>query len=103
MKCIVRTSQEFLKLVEETNLSPIMLDMRIGKWQEVNNSDEFPSAEEILNYTKSTPEVNMVMKSVTILQSSKGDEVFRKGDKNNWTIDKMLQELQVPKDNYDRR
>jgi len=98
MKCIVRTSQEFLKLVEETNLSPIVLDMKIGKWQEENNSDEFPSVEEIISYTKNTPEVNMIMKSVTILQSSKGEEVFRKGDKNNWTIDKMLQELQVPKE-----
>jgi hypothetical protein len=43
-------------------------------------------------------QVGYDLKSVQILQSPKADEIFRKGDKNNWTIDKMLQELQVPKE-----
>ena len=46
-------------------------------------------------------EINYVLKAVDILQSTKGDEIFRKGDKNNWNIDKILQELQIPKDQQD--
>ena len=42
-------------------------------------------------------EINYALKAVDILQSAKGDEIFRKGDKNNWDIDKILQELQIPK------
>ena len=46
-------------------------------------------------------EINYALKAVDILQSSRGDETFRKGDKNNWNIEKILQELQVPKDQQD--
>lgn len=46
-------------------------------------------------------EINYALKAVDILQSAKGDEIFRKGGKNNWNIDKILQELQVPKDQQD--
>ena len=33
------------------------------------------------------------LKATEILLSGKGDEVFKKGDKNNWDIDKILTEL----------
>ena len=45
--------------------------------------------------------VDFGLKSVEILQSPKADEIFRKGDKNNWDIDKILQELQIPKQQQD--
>lgn len=47
MKCINVKHPDFLKLVEETGLSPLILDTLVGEWQEKNNTDEFPSASEI--------------------------------------------------------
>lgn len=43
-------------------------------------------------------QINYALKSVDILQSPKADEIFRKGDKNNWDIDKILLELNIPKE-----
>ena len=43
-------------------------------------------------------EVNYQLKSIQTLQSPKADEIFRKGDKNNWDIDKILTELAIPKE-----
>lgn len=45
-----------------------------------------------------TNQVGYDLKAVNILQSPKADEIFRKGDKNKWGIDKILQELQIPKE-----
>lgn len=42
--------------------------------------------------------VDYALKSIDILKSPKADEIFRKGDKNNWSLDKILQELQIPKE-----
>ena len=38
------------------------------------------------------------LKSVNILQSDKAKDVFSKGEKNNWPLDKILSELQIPKE-----
>ena len=43
-------------------------------------------------------EVNYVLKAVDILQSNEGKKIFDKGIKNNWSLDKILTELQIPKD-----
>ena len=48
--------------------------------------------------TTGSSKVDYVMKAVSILSTSKADEIFRKGNKNNWNIDKILTELQVPKE-----
>ena len=37
-------------------------------------------------------------KAVDILQSAKAIEVFSKGEKNKWTLDRILTELQIPKE-----
>ena len=42
--------------------------------------------------------VNYVLKSVNILTSDKAKQVFEKGKKANWTLDKILSELQIPKE-----
>lgn len=44
------------------------------------------------------PDVNYSLKAVEILQSDKAEQVFNKGEKNNWSLDKILTELQVPKE-----
>lgn len=43
-------------------------------------------------------EINYALKSTQILSSSRADEIFRKGDKNNWSLEKILTELQVPQE-----
>lgn len=48
MKCINRSSKEFKTLQKDTNISELALATMIGKWQEQNNSDEFPSFNELL-------------------------------------------------------
>ena len=42
--------------------------------------------------------VDYILKSVNILQSKIAEEVFKKGDKNGWNLDKILLELSVPKE-----
>ena len=52
---------------------------------------------QILNQQAYDNEVGFRIKTVDILTSPKADEVFKKGLKNKWPLDKMLTELQVPK------
>jgi len=65
------------------------------------NGEEIPSREAIGNIIedyKSSPEVSFSLKAVELLSSDKAKEVFTKGDKAGWSLDKKLSELQVPKD-----
>jgi hypothetical protein len=84
------------------NVSPEYIGAIVSLWQEQNNNlEDFPSKLWMENQIKSSNkenEVNYTLKSVDILSSSKADEIFRKGDKNNWSIDKILTELAVPKE-----
>lgn len=43
-----------------------------------------------------SPEVQFQLKATELLMSPKSDEIFRKGDKHGWSVEKMLNELQVP-------
>ena len=42
--------------------------------------------------------VEYEFKAVEILSSQRGEQVFEKGQKNNWPLDKILTELQIPKE-----
>ncbi len=42
--------------------------------------------------------IDYTLKAVDILNSDKAKQVFEKGIKNNWPLDKILTELQVPKE-----
>jgi len=94
MKCINITSPEFKQLLESTRIPSMLLEMKISKWQEDNNSDEFPTSNQILE----SGEINYALKSLNILQSDKAKQVFDKGNKAGWDLNKILTELQVPKD-----
>ncbi len=50
------------------------------------------------NLYDSPRKVNYNLKSIPILQSDKGIATFAKGEKAGWTLDKILTELQVPKE-----
>lgn len=68
--------------------------------QDVEGFKEFvrKSSENNIQFNVSPNEINYELKSVEILSSQKADEIFRKGDKNGWSIDKILTELQIPKE-----
>jgi hypothetical protein len=51
----------------------------------------------VLNQQDYNNEVSFRVKTVDILTSPKADEIFKKGLKNKWPLDKILTELQVPK------
>ena len=42
--------------------------------------------------------ISYTFKSVDILLSDKAKQVFAKGEKNNWPLDKVLAELSIPKE-----
>lgn len=46
-------------------------------------------------------EVNYKLRALEILQSDKGSQVFEKGAKNGWPLEKILTELAIPKDQKD--
>jgi hypothetical protein len=94
MNCILKTSKEFKSLLKETNLHPFVLEVKIAKWQEINGVDNYPTVEDIYKST----DINQTLKAVDILQSDKAKQVFDKGKKVGWDLNKILTELQVPKE-----
>jgi len=50
------------------------------------------------NQVENQQEINYSLKAVDILQSDKAKQVFEKGKKSNWDLNKILTELQVPKE-----
>lgn len=94
MHCVNITHPDFKTLKEETKLHPAVLAAKIAIWQEKNNTEDFPSITQI----NPSNEVSYALKAVNILASPKAEEVFKKGTKNNWSLDKMLTELAIPKE-----
>ena len=94
MNCINIKSLEYKELLEASKLPSLLLEMRIAKWQETNGLDKFPKVEDIIQ----SNEVNQTLKAVDILQSDKAKQIFEKGKKANWDLNKILTELQVPKE-----
>mgnify|MGYP003398201694 CR=1 FL=1 len=68
-----------------------------NKVKDTNSKSELKS-----NWNNETfdlsPQVNYQLKAVTILSSDKAGQVFKKGEKNNWELNKILTELQIPKE-----
>ena len=72
----------------------------LGSKADIQGFKEFvrKSSENSIQFNVSPNEVSYQLKSIEILSSQKADEIFRKGDKNGWSIDKILTELQIPKE-----
>ena len=94
MHCVNITHPDFKTLKEETKLHPAILAAKIAIWQEKNNTEDFPDVTQI----NPSNEVSYALKAVNILASPKAEEVFKKGEKNNWSLDKILTELAIPKE-----
>lgn len=96
--CININTNEFKSLLKELNSNDkIGLSADIKIWQIKNGTDNFPTKEELLT-SKTSKEINYTLKSVDILQSEKAKQVFDKGKKNNWDLNKILTELTIPKE-----
>lgn len=95
MHCIVTSSKEFQDLLKESGFKPEILKVKISVFQDKNGLDSFPTLKD-LGVNPST--VNYALKAVEILAGDKAKHTFEKGEKNNWSLDKILTELNVPKE-----
>lgn len=50
MNCVNIKHKDFIQLEKDTKIPGMLLEMRVSKWQEENNTDNFPSASEILAF-----------------------------------------------------
>ena len=68
--------------------------------QAVPNTEMFKKIDNAkgIYYQVDESSVQSVLKSVDILQSERANQIFYKGKKAGWNIDKILQELQIPKE-----
>jgi hypothetical protein len=94
MNCINRQSKEFINLLDKTGLQPSVLEAKIITYQDKNGINSWPSD----SYFNSNNNVNFALKSIDILDSDKGKQIFDKGKKAGWTLEKILSELQIPKE-----
>ena len=64
-------------------------------WREFFKYGTIPNAE---NYDVDIDSnVSFTLKSIKILFSNKAEQIFAKGQKANWDLNKILTELQIPK------
>lgn len=85
-----KTEQELVEYLKE-KYPEIKLDISNNPiWEE--SSDIVKNQEE---YNK---EVNYRLKAVEILLSDKAKQIFEKGNKNGWDLNKILTELAIPKE-----
>ena len=91
------SQQESVNNVEDKEVSDLFADFSPRDNDADNTSTLF--SPEIVEYYKNNPnEINYSLKAVQILQSDKAEKVFAKGKKNNWDLNKILTELQIPKE-----
>jgi hypothetical protein len=69
----------------------------LGGKQDIEGFREFVKKPNNVLFKLADNEVNYVLKAVDLLQSEEGKKIFDKGIKNNWSLDKILTELQIPK------
>jgi hypothetical protein len=97
-KCVNINHPDFKRLAIQSNLNPHILSAKIGVWMEENNTDEFPTLNDLgIPEYSDTPVINYTFKAIDILLSDRAKQVFDKGNKNNWDLNKILGELQIPK------
>lgn len=74
-----------------------MLDTLIEIYPE--RKDEYEALlTQYYNRKSSQDSVNYMLKATSILLTNKAADAFRKGEKNNWPLEKILSELQIPKE-----
>lgn len=90
--CINLKSPDFQALVKESNMHQAVLAAKMSVYMDQNNTSEWPTLDQL------DGGISYVLKAADILLSDKAEQVFAKGNKNNWSLDKILTELSIPKD-----
>ena len=94
-KVFKELSQYLKKLFNLDKVYPYQLNPRIT----LNQLSQFVLyAKTDIPLVATTNEVNYTLKAVNILNSDKAKQVFAKGAKNGWDLNKMLTELAIPKE-----
>jgi hypothetical protein len=71
----------------------------IGAYKEfIKNGNSLPSLDQIESLEAKIEAVDYNLKSVNILVSDKAKQIFEKGKKAKWDLNKILTELQIPKE-----
>lgn len=96
LNCINKNSKEFISLVVDTGINDTLLAAKISIWQSQNNTTRFPTIAD-LNINQPNV-VDFNLKALNILTSKKAEDIFNKGKKNGWDLNKILTELQIPKE-----
>ena len=91
-KCVNIKSLDFIELVRQSGLHPAILSAKMGVWMEQNNTDEWPSLEQ-LGLSSSSINYNLkLIDSLLKLQRNK----FESSKLQGWLND--LQKQGVPKE-----
>lgn len=77
---------------------PEIMDLALQLFPNVKVGDKYVEQKPFVSTKKPANEVDFTLKAANILQSPKAVEVFEKGAKNNWDLNKILTELQIPKE-----
>lgn len=67
------------------------------KFKQVDLSNSYPDPN-IFEDTREDKRVDYTLTAVHRLSSPKAEAIFQKGEKNNWSLEKILTELQIPKE-----
>lgn len=82
---------------------PFEAKLRYSRFKDIWDYNRFIPNKEIksddLPLTQN--QIDYVLKSVSILQSDKAKQIFAKGEKSNWDLNKILTELQIPREQKD--
>lgn len=94
---IDRHAESYKQMLEDIKSEPITKYKELGSKQDIEGFKDFVNNnEDLLPLTQN--QIDYVLKSVSILQSDKAKQIFEKGRKNLWSLDKILTELAIPKE-----
>ena len=92
-RCININNGRVQEIAKTLNIPPALAAVKVEVWMD-NNGNKIPTAEDL----DPSYEVNYNLKAVEILSSDKAKQVFAKGEKAGWDLNKTLTELQIPKE-----
>jgi len=94
--CVNKALPEFKELAKESGINEAILAAKVSVWQSENGLDKFPTRFDLDN--KHNNDVNYTLSAISILSTNKAEQVFTKGKKNGWDLNKVLTELNIPKE-----
>lgn len=104
-KGLIEALKELLKQISDYLKSLFNDPNKIINVSELNSNTTLEELASMLNIENkinlndfSSNEIKYELKAINILQSEKAKNIFDKGNKNNWTLEKILTELQIPKE-----